>query len=671
MIVEGKALPGRVDEADETPDGRQPQPQQAELHCKGNQRNENAERNIPSAHGVPLEGEWSVCVSGRVRSDSREDGMGERGWIDEWSWQVETPRPTVRIPKGYCQLGRADSYASCKETSVDGRDEPGKLVPTTVELDDPGGGEKPRVCLGGTKTRIGEVESHRSRADKSSGRADESRGQPDASTVLNTCEMVPMDDGGGIGAKSDAGDARRDGVGPDGHANLLDASSGHRDVPDIHSSVNKTADATESISTRQNTPQMQDSPIKAQRCDKVESRSHAGMPNMRIHVNTAGDMQRHVSTCLGDAKPPDLPTRSARPCRDGTDGLESHVDTQMARIHAQDAGNKSDTSANVSVKSGLPVNGTKPCIGVPNRLERPTDASDACTCMQSVADESREPTDNLERVRISQNGCKTSNLPAKSLKTRPEESKRPGNRTDASSGRTHVQSDWIDAKTTARMPEVISMPPNEQKTPNSPIGAGCWCRNEPNGLGNIADVSTTRTGMHSDRNGAKRTAKTHKTVSKTPIKSGLPNSPIGAKIWSIGKADGWGNHADGSTVCRDTRGTETDSKTAEIASRNVKMGQRRSKRQNSPCRVEIETPRHPERWKHVSNKWNNGYAPRNVLIEDLGTQIRKFAFGQSLQVLGSLEDVEVSVEVEKDGGRDDERCGDVDGTVSGGNDDSN
>ena len=62
------------------------------------------------------------------------------------------PRPTVRIPKGYCQLGRADSYASCKEMSADGRSKSDKLIPMTVELDDPGGSETPCVCLGGTKT---------------------------------------------------------------------------------------------------------------------------------------------------------------------------------------------------------------------------------------------------------------------------------------------------------------------------------------------------------------------------------------------------------------------------------------------------------------------------------------------------------------------------------------
>ena len=97
--VEGKALPGsepakranKVDAADEMPDRRQPQPQQRQLYCKGSQHNENTKKNIPSAHGVPLEGEWSVCASGRVRdskSDSRGRGMGERASVDKWSWRA-------------------------------------------------------------------------------------------------------------------------------------------------------------------------------------------------------------------------------------------------------------------------------------------------------------------------------------------------------------------------------------------------------------------------------------------------------------------------------------------------------------------------------------------------------------------------------------------------------
>ena len=143
--------------------------------------------------------------------------------------------------------------------------------------------------------------------------------------------------------------------------------------------------------------------------------------------------------------------------------------------HVQDVGNKSNIPANTSVMQNLPARGAVLQGEGPNRLESPMDASDACTRMQRVVDDSRRPTNNLEHVRKSQNGCKRSNLPAKSLKTRSEELERPGDHADASSECTHMQSGQIDMKMTARTAEVISITPNEQKTPNSPIGAGSWC----------------------------------------------------------------------------------------------------------------------------------------------------------------------------------------------------
>ena len=256
--------------------------------------------------------------------------------------------------------------------------------------------------------------------------------------VLNTCKMAAMDDGGGTGTKLDAGDVRRDRVGPDGHANWLDASSGHMDVPDIHNGMNMTADMTETISTCQNAPQMQNLPVEAQKCAKAKPRSCTGMLNMwvdthgvAIHANTARNMQRHVSTWSTDPKPQDLPTGCTKPYQDGTDGLKSCLDMQMARVHVQDVAKKSNEPENTLITADLPANGAELCIGVPNRLKSQTDTLDACTCMQSNADGSRRPTDNSERIRKSQNGCKKLNSPAKPLKTRPEEPRKPRNRADA------------------------------------------------------------------------------------------------------------------------------------------------------------------------------------------------------------------------------------------------
>ena len=177
---------------------------------------------------------------------------------------------------------------------------------------------------------------------------------------------------------------------------------------------------------------MQNLPVDAGRCDEVESRSHTGMVNMwvdthgiAIHVNMAGDTQRCISTCTEGMKLQDLLIRGTKPCRDRTDGLESCPGMQTACVHAQDVGKKSNKPANMSVMRDLPANGTEPCIGVPNRLECQADTLDACTCMQGNADDSIRPTDNLECVRRSQNGCKRLNLPAKPLKSCPEEPRKP------------------------------------------------------------------------------------------------------------------------------------------------------------------------------------------------------------------------------------------------------
>ena len=115
--------------------------------------------------------------------------------------------------------------------------------------------------------------------------------------------------------------------------------------------------------------------------------------------------------------------------------------------------------------------------------------------------------------------------------------------------------------------------------------------------GNDADASGGRTHAHSIRIDARTTEKITEDVSITPKKQKLPNSPIGAKSQRIGEADGLGNRADGSMVCTDTQsvGTDAETETAKNASRNVRKRQRRPATQNSPLKVEIEAAKRPER----------------------------------------------------------------------------
>ena len=82
-----------------------------------------------------------------------------------------------------------------------------KLMPKTVELDHPDSGKMPHVCLGGTKTRVGELKSQ-------GGQVDKSKGQTIATMRLNIGEMMATGNGGGTtGARSGTRDARPDGAG--------------------------------------------------------------------------------------------------------------------------------------------------------------------------------------------------------------------------------------------------------------------------------------------------------------------------------------------------------------------------------------------------------------------------------------------------------------------------
>ena len=71
-----------VDEGDETEREPQMQLQQTGFYCEeSRQHSGNATDNIPVAHGVPLEGEWTWCASGEA-SDPKLDGIESEGC--EW-----------------------------------------------------------------------------------------------------------------------------------------------------------------------------------------------------------------------------------------------------------------------------------------------------------------------------------------------------------------------------------------------------------------------------------------------------------------------------------------------------------------------------------------------------------------------------------------------------------
>ena len=116
------------------------------------------------------------------RSDEHKKLVGvDRG--ESYSCKDSTGRPVgagetgiaLRIPKVCCQqLGRTNDFES-----MDIPDESEKLISTMIDLGGQGIGEIPRMCLEGTKMRVGKIESHGGRTDGLNGDVKESRGHTD------------------------------------------------------------------------------------------------------------------------------------------------------------------------------------------------------------------------------------------------------------------------------------------------------------------------------------------------------------------------------------------------------------------------------------------------------------------------------------------------------------
>ena len=121
-----------------------------------------------------------------------------------------------------------------------------------------------------------------------------------------------------------------------------------------------------------------------------------------------------------------------------------------------------------------------------------------------------------------------------------------------------------------------------------------------------------------------------------------------------------GNHTDEQSVA-------ADAKTAETTSRNVSTRQSRTMTQDSPIGLGTETAKRPGRYNHVSDEGNNMCVPRNTPIKTPGTQDREIVFGRGRGVGGRRETFGEC----KVGGRDGEQSGDMDGTISSGNVNSN
>ena len=160
-----------VNEGDGTKHESKSQLQQTKLLCKeSHQCSGNTNRAIPDAYGLPLEGEWTVCMSGEA-SDSERDADTSNGLTEP--------------------------------------------LTTTIKLDDADGSGVPSMYLGGMCWHAGDMSRPEGQSDGSvcqtdgpNGQVDGSRGLVDALNVLNRAETEVIGHGEGMSTYLGPGDAK-------------------------------------------------------------------------------------------------------------------------------------------------------------------------------------------------------------------------------------------------------------------------------------------------------------------------------------------------------------------------------------------------------------------------------------------------------------------------------
>ena len=152
-----------------------------------------ANKDIPSVQKLPLEGEWTVCMSS-------------------------------------------------------------ELLTMTVELYTDDGDGNACVYLGGTRWHAGDASRPKGQSDGSGcqsdvsrGQTDEARGQTYVLSQSNNAKTDRLDHGEGAGTYLGTGDPKRPIQETDGNGIHADVLSGHGDIPSIEMNANKPADAGEII----------------------------------------------------------------------------------------------------------------------------------------------------------------------------------------------------------------------------------------------------------------------------------------------------------------------------------------------------------------------------------------------------------------------------------------
>ena len=372
-----------VGKGDETERDSESQLQQTNFYCKEScQRDENANDNVPKAHGLPLEGEWTVCsASGEARdprssanapnatpecvhrpSESRgtEDARGVESEGCERDTSERTSADELNTLVECCQqLCMAHGDTGRGIEPADTPNESKGLVTVSIESESPDSGGIPRVHLGRTRLH-GACHADRlgNGADASSCQKDGSTGWTDTLDVSNNAETAGISCDKGAGAYLGAGGAKRPVDRTDGLGDQTDVSNGQTDLPTVQTDANKPANTPDSISTPRKREKPPDSPIgpaKRRPHEPNGCSGHTDGSTARTDVQSVGNdaettvnATEIVSTPRKKTKPPNSPISAAKWYPDEPNGCGSRADGLSVRTGVQSVGNATETAADES-----------------------------------------------------------------------------------------------------------------------------------------------------------------------------------------------------------------------------------------------------------------------------------------------------------------------------------
>ena len=282
--------------------------QQIKFYCEEkHQRNGIANRDLPSALGLLLVGEWLVCASSEtsnsnaVKLEACEGGMSGSASVDEADGGIGQRVEPVGMPNGLEML-----------------------ITTLIESENLGDGDILYVHLGGTSWRAGDSNHPGTQTDMLEGQVDGSRdltdgliSQMDASRMLNSAETAVMSDGEGVGMYLATGDVRRVVCVMDGIGSPADTSTGHGEVPSVEMDTSRSANTLEIISIPQNKEKPPDLPVEAAWQHPHEPDGcrnfadtlnvHTDMHSIANEMQTAGNVSRNVRTHRTEEKAQNSP----------------------------------------------------------------------------------------------------------------------------------------------------------------------------------------------------------------------------------------------------------------------------------------------------------------------------------------------------------------------------